>query len=305
LWTVARLAGLASRSARVARSRRGTPARGRLLVAKRDRLGRDVVAVALIERLVARRGASVVSAAGEGTGNGDDPSALLMRRLIDSFAEYEAALIATRTRGALAAKRRRGERVSRFAPYGFRFAVDGQTVEPAPAEQPVLARIHEARAAGLSLPRIARELNQGRVVHALRGAVALGVHPHCCAQGCLIPGCNRPVASRRSPSSSVRGPGWRSVRCRQAAWPAAPDHDPDDLARTAALNTRQSAAVLGVSHAAVYQARTVSKSIEPASRIAPQTDSSTRPFGDPSRRCLSTMALSRWVSVAPRSRGGA
>ena len=131
-----------------------------LLVAKRDRLGRDVVAVALIERLIAKRGASVVSAAGEGTGNGDDPSGLLMRRLIDSFAEYEAALIATRTRSALAAKRRRGERVSRFAPYGFRFAADGQTVEPEPAEQPTLARISDARAAGLSLPRIARELNQ-------------------------------------------------------------------------------------------------------------------------------------------------
>jgi DNA invertase Pin-like site-specific DNA recombinase len=131
-----------------------------LLIAKRDRLGRDVVAVALIERLIAKRGAKVVSAAGEGTDNGDDPSGLLMRRLIDSFAEYEAALIVTRTRSALAAKRRRGERVSRFAPYGFRFAADRQTVEPEPAEQPILTRIREARAAGLSLPRIAHELNQ-------------------------------------------------------------------------------------------------------------------------------------------------
>ena len=81
-----------------------------LLVAKRDRLGRDVIAVAMIERLIAKRGARVVSAAGEGT-DSDDPSALLMRRLIDSFAEYERALIAARTRAALAAKRRRGERV--------------------------------------------------------------------------------------------------------------------------------------------------------------------------------------------------
>ena len=52
-----------------------------LLVAKRDRLGRDVIAVAMIERLVSKRGARVVSAAGEGT-DSDDPSALLMRRLI-------------------------------------------------------------------------------------------------------------------------------------------------------------------------------------------------------------------------------
>src|SRR5262245_6940932 len=38
-----------------------------LLVAKRDRLGRDVVNVALVERLVERKGARVVSVAGEGT----------------------------------------------------------------------------------------------------------------------------------------------------------------------------------------------------------------------------------------------
>ena len=61
-----------------------------LLVAKRDRLGRDVIAVALIERLVAKRGARIVSAAGEGT-DSDDPAALLMRRLIDSSAETRSS----------------------------------------------------------------------------------------------------------------------------------------------------------------------------------------------------------------------
>src|SRR5579872_6505793 len=81
-----------------------------LLVAKRDRLGRDVVAVALIERLVARKGARVVSAAGEGT-DAEDPTALLMRRIVDSFAEYERLLIGARTKAALKAKRARGERV--------------------------------------------------------------------------------------------------------------------------------------------------------------------------------------------------
>jgi hypothetical protein len=50
-----------------------------LLVAKRDRIGRDVIAVAMIERLVAKRGARVISAAGEGT-ESDDPAGLLMRR---------------------------------------------------------------------------------------------------------------------------------------------------------------------------------------------------------------------------------
>jgi DNA invertase Pin-like site-specific DNA recombinase len=89
-----------------------------LIVAKRDRLGRDVIAVAMIERLVTKRGARVVSAAGEGT-DSDDPSGLLMRRLIDSFSEYERLIIGARTRSALAAKRRRGERISGFLPFGY------------------------------------------------------------------------------------------------------------------------------------------------------------------------------------------
>src|SRR4051794_33575364 len=38
-----------------------------LLIAKRDRLARDVVEAAMIERLVTKRGARIVSAAGEGT----------------------------------------------------------------------------------------------------------------------------------------------------------------------------------------------------------------------------------------------
>jgi DNA invertase Pin-like site-specific DNA recombinase len=101
----------------IARLKRGDV----LLVAKRDRLGRDVIAVALIERLIAKRGARFVSAAGEGT-DSTDPSGLLMRRLIDSFAEYERLMIATRTRAALAAKPRRGEWVSGVIPFGYRLA---------------------------------------------------------------------------------------------------------------------------------------------------------------------------------------
>lgn len=130
-----------------------------LLVAKRDRLGRDVIAVAMIERLVAKRRARVVSAAGEGT-DSDDAAALLMRRLIDSFAEYERALIAARTRAALGAKRRRGERVSGIIPFGFRLAGDGRTLLPEQGEQGVLARIQTLRGSGSSMRAIASELNQ-------------------------------------------------------------------------------------------------------------------------------------------------
>lgn len=130
-----------------------------LLVAKRDRLGRDVIAVAMIERLVAKRGARVVSAAGEGT-DSDDPAALLMRRLIDSFAEYERALIAARTRAALGAKRRRGERVSGIIPFGYQLASDGRMLLAEAGEQRVVALIQSLRSAGKSMRAIAAELNQ-------------------------------------------------------------------------------------------------------------------------------------------------
>ncbi len=79
-----------------------------LVVAKRDRLGRSVLNVALIERLVSRKGARVVSCAGEGSDD-DGPTSLLMRQIIDAFSQYERELIRHRTRAAMAAKRRRGE----------------------------------------------------------------------------------------------------------------------------------------------------------------------------------------------------
>lgn len=129
-----------------------------LLVAKRDRLGRDVIEVAMIERLIARRGARIVSAAGEGTDNAD-PSGLLMRRMVDSFAEYERQLIGARTRAALQAKRARGERVSRFPPFGWSFTATGN-LERQEGEQDTLRVIRGCRARGMSMPAIAAELNK-------------------------------------------------------------------------------------------------------------------------------------------------
>ncbi len=130
-----------------------------LLVAKRDRLSRDVIETAMIERLVTKRGGRIMSAAGEGT-DSDDPAGVLMRRLIDSFAEYERLIIAARTRAALAAKRRRGERTSRFAPYGYQVADDGRRLEIQRDEQGILCMIQTWRGDGRPMRRIAADLNE-------------------------------------------------------------------------------------------------------------------------------------------------
>lgn len=128
---------------------------GQLVVAKRDRLARDTLAAAMAERMADRIGATIASAAGEGEGTG--PEAQLMRAMIDAFAQYERALIASRTRAALAVKSRRGERVGQV-PYGSRLAADGVMLEADPDELRAVELIRELRAAGLTLRAIAARL---------------------------------------------------------------------------------------------------------------------------------------------------
>jgi len=130
-----------------------------LLVAKRDRIARDPLVMAMTEAAVNRKGARIVSAAGEGT-ESNDPGAVLMRRMIDAFSEYERLVIGARTKAALRAKRQRGERVSRHTPYGYRLGPDGVHLEPEPAEQAVIAEARELRDSGLSLRAVAEELER-------------------------------------------------------------------------------------------------------------------------------------------------
>lgn len=134
----------------------GTHAAGLLVVGKRDRLARDVMIAAMAERLAQRAGARIVSA--DGAGNGDGPEAALMRSIIDAFGAYERALIRSRTKSALAVKRARGERTSRFAPYGFTFGTDGSSLVAHAAEQTIAARVRTMYDAGTSLSEIARVL---------------------------------------------------------------------------------------------------------------------------------------------------
>lgn len=129
---------------------------GVLLVAKRDRLARDAILAGMIERLVEREGATVRTT--DGTSDGDGPEAVLMRRIVDAFAEYERLLIKARTRAALAVKRARGERTGDI-PYGSRLAADGIHLEPHAAEQEARRLIHGYRQAGLTLRAIGERLS--------------------------------------------------------------------------------------------------------------------------------------------------
>ena len=128
---------------------------GLLVVQKRDRLARDVVVAAMVERAVRGAGARVISA--DGTGNGDTPADAFMRTVIDGAAAYERALIRQRTREALRAKKVRGERVGGI-PYGFRLGADGVHLVRNDEEQRIIAEAWALRAAGLTLAQVRESL---------------------------------------------------------------------------------------------------------------------------------------------------
>jgi DNA invertase Pin-like site-specific DNA recombinase len=124
---------------------------GTLIVAKRDRIARDVVLTAMVERTAAKNGAVVTSAAGEG--NGSTPADGFMRTVIDGAAAYERALIRARTKAALAAKKAKGERTGGI-PYGFELAPDGRTLVPSENERRIIQRVKAIRAKGVPIRKL-------------------------------------------------------------------------------------------------------------------------------------------------------
>ena len=126
------------------------------MVAKRDRLGRDLTAVIAIASMVNSKKAKIISAAGEGT-DSDDPSSILMRGMFDLIAQFERDIIRERTKVAMAAKKLKGERIGHI-PFGFQLA-EGNRIEINPIEQDILNQIKELRLQGMSIREIAKEMN--------------------------------------------------------------------------------------------------------------------------------------------------
>jgi DNA invertase Pin-like site-specific DNA recombinase len=129
-----------------------------LLVAKRDRLARNLaLACALDLEAQRRRGARIVAADGADFDADGDPFGVFYRQMRDAVAELERGLIAMRTKAALGAKRRRRE-VYGAVPLGYRRR--GNVLVLVPREAATLRRVAALRASGASLRRIARTLTE-------------------------------------------------------------------------------------------------------------------------------------------------
>ena len=146
-----------------------------LLVAKRDRLSRDPYYMMIVERALLKQGARLVSAAGEASDD-NSPTGVLMRRILDAFAEFERLMIGVRTTAALGAKRARGEycggNKAGTRPVGER-VLDGKG-KPLPRKVEVTGAVVAARVA-VSQGRSLREASR---VLARHGFVAPSGKPY-------------------------------------------------------------------------------------------------------------------------------
>jgi DNA invertase Pin-like site-specific DNA recombinase len=130
-----------------------------LLVVKLDRLTRSVVDLGtLVERYFAPGKAALLSV-GE---QNDTRSAAgrLVLNVLASVSQWEREAIGERTATAMQHKAKQGEYTGGQAPYGRRIAPDGARLEPDSEEQAARAVARQPRAQGLSLRRVAAELER-------------------------------------------------------------------------------------------------------------------------------------------------
>jgi len=134
-----------------------------LLVYKLDRLARNVYLSEQINRLVGKKGGSIEAVEGDIAGN--SPEKVMIRQILSVLAEYERKLIAQRTRASMRQHQVQGKKMGRFPPYGYefeKFVEDGEEKEklrPSPTEFPMLLKIRDMLATGLSFNGIAVKLN--------------------------------------------------------------------------------------------------------------------------------------------------
>ncbi len=127
-----------------------------LLVVKLDRLTRSVRDLGeLVERF--QRGGWALMSVSEQVDTRTAAGRLVLN-VLASVAQWEREAIGERTAAAMAHKRARGEYTGGRVPYGFRLADDGATLVSHAEEQEVIRCALELRESGLSLRKVASQL---------------------------------------------------------------------------------------------------------------------------------------------------
>ncbi len=128
-----------------------------VVVAKLDRITRSVRDLGDLVDLFKRSGVEFASVADHI--DTSTAAGRLVLNVMGSVSQWEREAIGERTAEALTTKRARGERVSRFAPYGYRSDGNGRWLAD-PHEQRAVRLMRSWRSDGLSLRDIAARLER-------------------------------------------------------------------------------------------------------------------------------------------------
>ena len=127
-----------------------------VVVVKLDRLSRENEDNIRMGKMFAQKGAILHLAAEGGPVDLTDPSQELLFNMRSALGQFERKRIAMNTKFALSRKRDLGQRISRHAPYGYKFKGDQLVVNK--HEQRIVSRIQELNSNGYSLRSIAQTL---------------------------------------------------------------------------------------------------------------------------------------------------
>jgi site-specific DNA recombinase len=127
-----------------------------VVILKLDRLARNVKEACEIADLLQRKSVALHSISEKlDTGSA---SGRLFYNILSAMSQWEREVIAERTKTALAVKRDNGERISRYAPFGFTFDTHGNLVID-DNEQATIARVQELNAQGYTVRGIVEYLD--------------------------------------------------------------------------------------------------------------------------------------------------
>jgi site-specific DNA recombinase len=127
-----------------------------LVVFSLSRLSRSMrTSLTIMDRLQ-RSGAAIVSLSEKIDSTG--AAGQLVTNMLILLQEFEVAQLRERVAATMNHLRRRNRRISRFPPFGWDFSQDLKDLVANPAEQVAIERMKTLRAAGWSLWRIAKDL---------------------------------------------------------------------------------------------------------------------------------------------------
>ena len=142
-----------------------------VVVFKLDRLARNLKEACEISELMQKKGVSLHSISekidtGSATGK-------LFYHILSSMNQWEREIISERTVTALSLKKSKGERISRFAPYGYQF--NGDNIVKVDKEQDVIQIVKNMAAKGNTIQSIINYLSkQGYSNGKYRGKIRIG-----------------------------------------------------------------------------------------------------------------------------------